>query len=63
MYILEYCLNYVLFDFAESEQCYCFTAYRQAGVCLLVLAVAMSICVTVFIFLTKGNVNIVFDQD
>ena len=52
-----------MFDFAETEQCHCFTAYRQAGVCLLVLAVAMSICVTTFIFLTKGNVYIVFDQD
>jgi len=57
-----YRLNY-MFDFAETEQCHCFTAYRQAGVFLLVLAVAMSICVTVFICKARGNTYIVFDQD
>jgi len=57
-----YRLNY-MFDFAETEQCHCFTAYTWAGVCLLVLAVAMNICVTVFICKARGNVYIVFDQD
>jgi len=52
-----------MFDFAETEQCHNFTAFTLAGVCLLVLAVAMSICVTVFICKARGNVYIVFDQD
>ena len=52
-----------VFDFAEQERCHCFTEYTWAGGCLLFLAVAMSICVTVFICKARGNVYIVFDQD
>ena len=52
-----------VFDFADTERCRCFTVYIGAGVCLLVLAVAMNICFTVFIFFAKCNVYIVFDQD